>query len=108
MEENKKINLFKNEENFFSNSFKMHPKKQSNIALKENKINLSDITIFFDFENKKKKEIGFEDENDKNKKTKNLIQMLKVKINQALKNEITHIGCGGYFSFIYDNSFNFF
>jgi hypothetical protein len=49
------------------------------------KIYLDDIKIFFDFKNKNT-EIGFEDNNseqEKNKKIKNLIQMLKVKINQV-------------------------
>jgi hypothetical protein len=68
--------------------------------------------IIFDFKNKKKEEIGFEDNNyeqEENKKIKSLIQMLNVKINKVVfKNGISNIGCGGYHSFIYDNSFNFF
>jgi hypothetical protein len=86
-------------------------KKKSNIIYIKNQMKrsifLKDIKIFFDFKNKNKKEIGFEEE--ENKKMKNLIQMLKIKINQVIfKIEISNIGCGGEFSFIYDNSFNFF
>jgi hypothetical protein len=58
---------------------------------------------------KKKKEIGFENNNyevEENKKMKNLIQMLKEKINKVVfKIKTSKIGCGGLFSFIYDNSF---
>jgi seryl-tRNA synthetase len=80
------------------------------IKNKENEnIYLNDIIIFFDFKNKKKEEIGLEDNNyegEKNKKIKNLIQILKAKINHVVfKNEISNIGCGGSHSFIYDNSF---
>jgi hypothetical protein len=98
-----KINLCKNDEKNFSNSLKISH-QQSIIKFGTY---LNDIKIFFDF--KKKKEIGFEDEDDKNKKIKNLIQMLKIKTNQVvLKKEMSNIGCGAHFSYIYDNSFNFF
>jgi hypothetical protein len=94
MEESNKI---KND--VFCNLFKIPPS-----------IYLNDINIFFNFKNKK--EIGSEDvnnEDEKNKKIKNLIQMLKVKINKfVFKIEMSNIGCGGEFSFICDNSFIFF
>jgi hypothetical protein len=68
------------EESFFSDSFKTPSQQQSNIIFTENKIKRSiylvDIKLFFDFKNKEK-EIGFEDNNEdeENKKIKNLIQM---------------------------------
>jgi hypothetical protein len=112
-EQNKKINLLKNNEN----SFKIAQKpQQSNIIFIKNQMKrstyLNDVTIFFDFKNKKN-EIGFDGDNnyleEENKKIKHLIQMLKVKINKVVsKIEMLNIGCGGDHSFIYDNSFNFF
>jgi hypothetical protein len=100
---------YKKDKNFFSNSSKTLQK--SNIILGENQIKrsiyLNDIKIFF--KKKKKEEIGLEDNNYENKKMKNLIQMLKVKINRVVfKIGISNIGCGGHHSYIYDNSFNFF
>jgi hypothetical protein len=71
------------------------------------KIYLNDIKIFFDFKNKKKEIVSEDGEEEENKKMKNLIQMLILKINQVFTIEISNIGCGGYHSFIYDNSFNF-
>jgi alpha-tubulin suppressor-like RCC1 family protein len=57
---------------------------------------LNDIKIFF--ENNEKNKIEFENNN--------LIQMLKVKINNVVfKIKTSNIGCGAYHSFIYDNSF---
>jgi hypothetical protein len=32
-----------------------------------------------------------------------LVQLLKMKINYKLKNDISKIGCGGYFSYIFNN-----
>jgi hypothetical protein len=57
---------------------------------------LNYIKIIFNF--KKKNEIQFGD-----KKIKNLIQLLKWKINLVLKKEIFNIGCGGLYSYVYDN-----
>jgi hypothetical protein len=117
-EQSNKINLLKNnknEENFFPNLSKIPHPQPSNFILIKNQmkrsIYLKDIKIFFDFKNKKKKEIGDNNnyEEEENKKMKNLIQILKVKINKVdFKNEISNIGCGGNHSFIYDNGFNFF
>jgi hypothetical protein len=90
----KKMNkdLIEVTENF--NSLKT---QQSNFFENQIKRNLLyDIKINF-----KKKEIG------EKKKIENLVQLLKEKINKIVKNEITNIGCGGFISWIFDNSFYF-
>jgi hypothetical protein len=114
MKKSEKINLLKNNENVCTNSIKISLKQQEhpNITLSANKMKrttyLNYIKIFFHFKNKKKNEIGFEDDNYE-EKNKNLIHILKVKINKAVKNETSNIGCGGFHSYIRDNSFfNFF
>jgi uncharacterized membrane protein len=109
------INFLNNDnknENFVLSSSKI-PQTKSNIKnKKKTTIYLNDVLIIFDFKIKKTKEIIFEVNNyedEKNKKIKNLIQMLKVKINQdVFKNDTSKIGCSIYSSYIYDNSLNFF
>jgi uncharacterized hydantoinase/oxoprolinase family protein len=76
--------------------------KKKKITMKKINLFLNDLKIIF--ENKK----FYDFEKNLNK---NLILKLKNKLNDFEKknylNQISNIGCGGFHSFIYDNSFNF-